>query len=103
MWDIDAAVRELEWAAAAGLRGVNFPAPRHGVYLEYNDRAWEPFWSACQACAMTLATHVVRVPGRSGPGDARAHVDRRRWRFARRAIWWMVFGACSSAIATFTW
>ena len=69
MWDIDAAVDEVEWAAEAGLRGVNFPAPRHGVYLEYNDRAWEPFWSACEACNMALATHVgVASPGRaSGP------------------------------------
>ena len=27
MWDVDAAVREAEWARGAGLRGVNFPAP----------------------------------------------------------------------------
>ena len=57
-----------EWAAEAGLRGVNFPAPRHGVYLEYNDRAWEPFWSACEACDMALATHVGSpARPRSGP------------------------------------
>jgi predicted TIM-barrel fold metal-dependent hydrolase len=94
MWDIDAAVREVEWAAEAGLRGVNFPAPRHGVYLEYNDRAWEPFWSACQACDMTLATHVgVASPGRaSGPEALALTSIEDGGYFARRAIWWMIFG-----------
>ena len=94
MWDIDAAVREVEWAAEAGLRGVNFPAPRHGVYLEYNDRAWEPFWSACQACGMTLATHVgVASPGRaSGPEALALTSIEDGGYFARRAIWWMIFG-----------
>ena len=94
MWDIDAAVHEVEWAAEAGLRGVNFPAPRHGVYLEYNDRAWEPFWSACEACDMALATHVgVASPGRaSGPETLALTSIEDGGYFARRAIWWMIFG-----------
>jgi predicted TIM-barrel fold metal-dependent hydrolase len=94
MWDIDSAVREVEWAADAGLRGVNFPAPRHGVYLEYNDRAWESFWSACEACHMTLATHVgVASPGRaSGPESLALTSIEDGGYFARRAIWWMIFG-----------
>ncbi|MEX1006817.1 MAG: amidohydrolase family protein [Acidimicrobiia bacterium] len=94
MWDIDAAVGELEWAADVGLRGVNFPAPRHGVYLEYNDRAWEPFWSACEACNMALATHVgVASPGRaSGPESLALTSIEDGGYFARRAIWWMIFG-----------
>jgi predicted TIM-barrel fold metal-dependent hydrolase len=94
MWDIDGAVREVEWAAGVGLRGVNFPAPRHGVYLEYNDRAWEPFWSACEACDMALATHVgVASPGRaSGPESLALTSIEDGGYFARRAIWWMIFG-----------
>jgi predicted TIM-barrel fold metal-dependent hydrolase len=32
MWDVDAAVAEVEWAHEAGLRGVNFPAMRDGVH-----------------------------------------------------------------------
>ena len=47
MWDVDAAVAELRWAADAGLRGVNFPAPRPWI-RPYNDRAWEPFWAAAE-------------------------------------------------------
>ena len=94
MWDVEAATHEVEWAADAGLRGVNFPAPRHGVYLEYNDRAWEPFWSACEANGMALATHVgVASPGRaSGPESLALTSIEDGGYFARRAIWWMVFG-----------
>jgi predicted TIM-barrel fold metal-dependent hydrolase len=56
IWDIDAALRELEWAHAAGLRGVNFPAPKPGV-RPYDDLAWDPFWAACQERGLVLATH----------------------------------------------
>src|SRR5438477_9847499 len=94
MWDVDAAVAELEWAAGVGLKGVNFPAMRHGVYLEYNDRAWEPFWSACEANGTVLATHVgVASPGRaSGPESLALTSIEDGGYFARRAIWWMIFG-----------
>jgi predicted TIM-barrel fold metal-dependent hydrolase len=57
MWDVDAAVKELEWAREAGLRGVNFPAMRAN-YPPYNDRVWEPLWSAAEALAMPLTTHI---------------------------------------------
>ena len=66
MWDIDAAIAELEWAAEAGLKGVNFPAEsgpevgnrsRLGGRLPYNHPDWEPFWSACEDLGMALATH----------------------------------------------
>ena len=56
MWDIDAAVREVTWAREAGLRGVNFPAPKPYL-LTYNRPEWEPFWSACEDLGMTLANH----------------------------------------------
>jgi predicted TIM-barrel fold metal-dependent hydrolase len=61
MWDVELAVAELEWAAEAGLRGVNFPAPRPWI-RPYNDRAWEPLWEASAAHRMPLTTH-------SGAGD----------------------------------
>jgi predicted TIM-barrel fold metal-dependent hydrolase len=61
MWDVDAAVAELRWAAAAGLRGVNFPAQRPWI-RPYNDRAWEPLWAAAEELSMPLTTH-------SGAGD----------------------------------
>jgi predicted TIM-barrel fold metal-dependent hydrolase len=57
MWDVDAAVRELQWARGAGLRGVNFPAPKVGIKL-YDELDWEPYWSACEDLGMVLSTHA---------------------------------------------
>ena len=48
MGDVPLAVAEVEWAHAAGLRGVNFPAMRDGALPEYNRRLWEPLWSVCE-------------------------------------------------------
>jgi predicted TIM-barrel fold metal-dependent hydrolase len=95
MWDIDAAIAELEWAASAGLRGVNFPPPGRPGQLEYNNPAWEPFWSACEANAMTLNTHS----GNAAPFDYFGGVGGQDlliyecggW-MARRAIWWLIHG-----------
>ena len=56
MWDVPAAVKVLEWAREAGLRGVNFPAPRPFI-LRYDHPDWDPFWSACEDLGMALHTH----------------------------------------------
>jgi predicted TIM-barrel fold metal-dependent hydrolase len=56
MWDIDAAIHELERAHDAGLRGVNFPAPKLGI-TPYDDLRWEPFWAVCQERGIILSTH----------------------------------------------
>jgi predicted TIM-barrel fold metal-dependent hydrolase len=57
LWDIEASVREVEWAANAGLRGVYLLSPRPGI-LRYDNPAWEPFWAACAANDMTLNVHI---------------------------------------------
>jgi predicted TIM-barrel fold metal-dependent hydrolase len=68
MWDIVAAVKEMRWAREAGLRMVNFPAPKAGIH-GYEDPAWEPFWIACEDLGVTLFTHsgsgemLPMVPG----------------------------------------
>jgi predicted TIM-barrel fold metal-dependent hydrolase len=66
MWDIDAAIEEMKWAADAGLKGINFPAESGpglgsrsrftGTYV-YNDPAWDPFWSAAEDLNMVLGSH----------------------------------------------
>jgi predicted TIM-barrel fold metal-dependent hydrolase len=55
--DVDAAVREVEWARSAGLTAVNLPAPRRD-FPSYLDPVWEPFWAACSANEMVLNTHA---------------------------------------------
>jgi predicted TIM-barrel fold metal-dependent hydrolase len=94
MWDIDASIAALKEAHDAGLRGLNFPAPREGVILEYNDRAWEPFWSACEERSVPLVTHVGggSKANYSGPEMmALIAAETGSW-FARRAVWWLIFG-----------
>jgi predicted TIM-barrel fold metal-dependent hydrolase len=92
IWDVDASVEELRWAHAAGLKGVNFPAPRPWVRA-YNDRVWEPFWAAAAETRMPLSTH-------SGGGDvgvqagpelvALVSIESGGW-FSRRAAHLLVF------------
>ena len=93
MWDIEQAVKEVEWGAAHGLRGVNFPAPRPGVAGEYDDPLWEPFWAACEEHGLTLATHSG-LPTRDvfGPQEmAMRRLESAGWP-ARRGMHRLVFG-----------
>jgi predicted TIM-barrel fold metal-dependent hydrolase len=94
MWDIDASIRELAWAHDHGLKGVNFPALRHGEILEYNDRAWDPFWAACEERDLPLVTHVgaagnVRY---SGPEAYAIKLVESGGFFSHRAVWWLIYG-----------
>lgn len=94
-WDIDAAVAEVEWAADAGLKGVNFPPPGRPGHLEYNHPAWEPFWSACEANGMALHTHSGNAAAFDyfgGPGGQDLLVYECGGWMGRRAVWWLIHG-----------
>src|SRR5262249_26312850 len=41
VWDVDASVREAEWARDAGLRGLNFPN-MHSWLPRFDNPVWEP-------------------------------------------------------------
>jgi predicted TIM-barrel fold metal-dependent hydrolase len=70
-WDIDASVAEIEWAAGAGFRCVNFAASRVATPTAglptidgpavnmptYDDPVWEPFWNVVEATGMSLNCH----------------------------------------------
>lgn len=69
IWDMDEAVKEVEWARANGLRGINFPAPGasfggltvdslNSKYPPYEDPYWDPFFAKCAELEMPLTTHV---------------------------------------------
>jgi predicted TIM-barrel fold metal-dependent hydrolase len=68
MWDIAAAIKELEWGRSAGLKGLNFPSPK--PYLTpYNDPVWDQFFSACEDLGVTLCNHGgAGASGGTGPG-----------------------------------
>jgi predicted TIM-barrel fold metal-dependent hydrolase len=68
MWDIDASLRELQWASEHGLKGLNFPTPRPHIQ-PYNNPAWDPFFSACEDLGVTLCNHGGAAPsGGTLPG-----------------------------------
>jgi predicted TIM-barrel fold metal-dependent hydrolase len=93
MWDIDAAIREVEWARSVGLRGVNFPPPGRPGYMFYNDPAWEPFWSACEDTGMVLNTHSSggqTIEWSSGPGGQDILIYEAGGYMSRRAVWWLI-------------
>ncbi len=93
MWDVGAAVRELEWARSVGLRGVNFPRPQP-AFTPYNDPVWEPFWSASESLAMPLTTHAQDVGGIRlvNQGDDFIRLLEVSGYNARRAMHYLVFG-----------
>jgi predicted TIM-barrel fold metal-dependent hydrolase len=90
-WDVDAAVAETEWARGAGLRSVNFPAPRDQL-PPYNDRHWEPLWSACESLAMPLSSHGGYAQGNYTGTESIVLMLMEVPFFGRRALWYMIFG-----------
>jgi predicted TIM-barrel fold metal-dependent hydrolase len=93
MRDVDAAVAEVEWANAAGLHGINFPAMRDGALPEYNRKRWEPLWSVCEDLRMPMVTHVgagtnARYSGLEGV--ALLQIESGGFT-SRRAVWWLIF------------
>jgi predicted TIM-barrel fold metal-dependent hydrolase len=96
MWDVDAAVREVEFAREIGLVGVNFPAPRP-MLTSYGDPMWEPLWSVCESLDMKLNTHIssagrtAALGNHSGPNYGAAMMLDLGFA-SRRAIPMMIYG-----------
>lgn len=93
MWDVDAAVAEVQWAHDAGLRGVNFPAMRDGELPEYNRSQWEPLWAACEERGMPLVTHVgagTNARYTKLEGIPLLQIESGGFT-SRRAVWWLIF------------
>ncbi|MFI0355044.1 amidohydrolase family protein [Actinomadura sp. 9N407] len=88
--DPEACVREVEWAAGAGLKGINLPAPR-GDFPMLNDPVWEPLWAACAETGLSLNTHGgggEHYPYQ-GQGAQAMYMMETAWR-TRRGVWVMV-------------
>jgi len=93
LWDIDAAISELQWARRSGLRGVNFPPPGRPGYIPYNDPAWEPFWSACEDTGMPLNTHSsggLPTEYADRPGGDQITIYEGGGYMSRRGVWWLI-------------
>lgn len=69
-WDIDEAIKEVQWAAEHGFKAVNFAAPRPGL-ATYDDPVWDPFWSAVDRAGVALNCHSgARLHSFPGAGKA---------------------------------
>jgi predicted TIM-barrel fold metal-dependent hydrolase len=94
MWDPEACVAEVEWAASVGLKGVFFPRPQAAI-LPYNDAAWDRFWSACEHHQMPLTTHSQHEAPGTGParpGDHMIGLLDILGPTARRSLHYLIFG-----------
>jgi predicted TIM-barrel fold metal-dependent hydrolase len=93
IWDLEATVEEVRWAREAGLKSLNFPAPRHDLPADYNDPLWEPFWAACQEYDMPLNSHVGGGPKISASGrGATAIFFAQVHRLAGNGLTYLIFG-----------
>src|SRR4051794_21712745 len=101
MWDIDAAIKEAEWARNHGIRAINFPVEsgptselrrsRFGGLYYYNDPVWDPFWAAVQDLDMTLVSHGGAGDPQDLPGAMPVWISESR-EIARRPMHRMIFG-----------
>ena len=88
--DVGAAVREVEWAREAGLRGVvlrsqPFDAP------PWNHPRYEPLWAACEALEMPVHTHGGETPEYGDlPGSRSIWFTEVCW-FAHRLFWHLLW------------
>src|SRR5690606_35576519 len=92
LYDVDAAVREVEWAHAAGLRGILIPALT-GDYAPYNHPKYYPVWRECEARGMVVHNHSGPAPDYdfSLPGARGVFLVEVAW-WAARPLWHLIFG-----------
>ena len=91
--DIDAAVREVEWAVGAGLKAVNIPAPRRD-FPPYTDPSFEPLWRVCTEAGVPLVCHSgggETALGTEGPMGWALYHSESHW-LSRRGLWQLIFG-----------
>jgi predicted TIM-barrel fold metal-dependent hydrolase len=93
IWDVEASVKEIEWAARAGLRGVNFPTAQPWL-PEFNKPVWEPFWAVSADHNMPLTTHIGAGADAdySGPVGRVVALFELVTMWGMRAVPWMVLG-----------
>ena len=60
-WDVDEAVREVEWAAEHGLKGIILP-PMWGKQTPYHHGRYDPLWAACQDTGLVVHFHSGPSP-----------------------------------------
>lgn len=91
--DIDAAVAEIIWARAAGLRGgIVLPGQAPGT-PGYHDPVFDPVWAACEENEMPVNCHVGNdVPDYGERPESFTLTQTEMLFFGRRALWFFMWG-----------
>lgn len=93
VWDVETAVREVEWGVARGLRAVNLPAPR-ADFPPYTNPMYEPLWDVCDALGAVLMTHSAGGEDPLGINDRRGAflmIAENQW-LGNRGLAQLIFG-----------
>ena len=61
LWDVDEAVREVEWAKREGLGGILLPA-QWGSHPPYHHPRYDPLWAACADNDIVMHFHSGPAP-----------------------------------------
>jgi predicted TIM-barrel fold metal-dependent hydrolase len=87
--DVDAAVKEAEWAAENGLRGVLMPFFHHDLPEYVHGWYWDRIWAVCEEAGLSLNFHGGYGGPEWGTHDALTAIEHLFW--SRRPIWHLMF------------
>ncbi|HEY2774703.1 MAG TPA: amidohydrolase family protein [Candidatus Binatia bacterium] len=102
LWDVAEAVKEVEWAAANGLRGILLPCV-WGKLDAYHHPKYEPLWAACEDHGVIIHFHSGAAPmedafgsliapdGIARPGAMGIYVSEVVW-WAVRPLTYLIWG-----------
>jgi len=92
LYDVDAAVAEVEWAHEHGLKGILIPALM-GDHDAYNHPKYYPVWRACEQRGMVVHNHSGPAPDYDFqlPGAMGIFLVEFAW-WAARPLWHLIFG-----------
>ncbi|MFE9447441.1 amidohydrolase family protein [Streptomyces sp. NPDC006739] len=93
--DVEQAVKEIRWAAGAGLRGgLMLPGTPPGSGLpELHARVYDPIWAVCEELGVPVNHHggSASPPLGDEPAARAVFMVETTW-FSHRALWHLVFG-----------
>jgi predicted TIM-barrel fold metal-dependent hydrolase len=93
LWDPEEAVKEVQWAAENGLKGILIPS-RWGSLSAYHHPKYDPVWAACQDTGMILNLHSGAAP-MEDYGEERGmmgiYISEVAW-FAYRPLTFLIWG-----------
>lgn len=92
LYDVDQAVKEVEWAHDNGLQGILIPALM-GDYDPYNHPKYYPVWQICEERGIVVHNHSGPSPDYDFqlPGAMGVFLVEFAW-WAARPLWHMIFG-----------